>query len=68
MADFIAYLDDSGSPDDGICLGVAGFVSRWDKWISFEEEWRGILNEYGVEYFHMRPPPGGYVLTLYSDK
>jgi hypothetical protein len=54
MADFIAYLDDSGSPDDGICLGVAGFVSTWDKWISFEEDWRGILNEYGVEYFHMR--------------
>jgi hypothetical protein len=54
MAEFTAFLDDSGSPDEGICLGVAGFVSKWDKWIEFEEDWHKVLEAYEIEYFHMR--------------
>ena len=54
MTDFIAFLDDSGSPDEGICLGVAGFVSTKYKWADFEKDWHTVLTAYGIGYFHMR--------------
>ena len=54
MAEFLAFLDDSGSPDEGICLGVAGFVSTKYKWADFEKEWYSVLSAYGIGYFHMR--------------
>ena len=51
---FTAYFDDSGSPDSGTSLGVAGFVSTVEKWVEFEEAWHSILAEYKIDYFHMR--------------
>jgi hypothetical protein len=54
MAMFTAYFDDSGSPDQGVCLTVAGYVSTVEKWIRFEKEWRAILYENDIEYFHMK--------------
>jgi hypothetical protein len=54
MSEFTVFLDDSGSPDEGICLGVGGFVSTWDKWIAFEKAWHEVLEIYDISYFHMR--------------
>ncbi len=54
MSEFSVFLDDSGSPDEGICLGVGGFVSTWDKWIEFEKAWHDVLEVYDISYFHMR--------------
>jgi Protein of unknown function (DUF3800) len=54
VTEFTAFLDDSGSPDEGICLGVAGFVSTKAKWASFDQDWHRILQSYDIEYFHMR--------------
>jgi hypothetical protein len=54
MSVFTAFLDESGSPDVGVCLGAAGFVSTWDKWIEFEDDWHEVLEAYDVKYFHMR--------------
>lgn len=51
---FTAYFDDSGSPDSGICLGVAGFVATPEKWVEFEKAWHSVLTSYGIGYFHMR--------------
>jgi Protein of unknown function (DUF3800) len=54
VSEFTAYFDDSGSPDEGICLGVAGFVSTNAKWTVFEDAWQSALRQYDIEYFHMR--------------
>lgn len=51
---FTAYFDDSGSPDDGSALVVAGYVSSDEQWLRFEREWNDILRDVGVKHFHMK--------------
>lgn len=54
LAMFTAYFDDSGSPDDGSALVVAGYVSSIDQWLRFEREWNEILADVSVKRFHMK--------------
>jgi Protein of unknown function (DUF3800) len=49
-----AYFDESGHPDSGPGLVVAGFVSTVQRWQKFESEWRKELEAFGVSSLHMK--------------
>jgi hypothetical protein len=49
---FSAYFDASRDKESRI-LTLGGFVSTLRKWERFEREWKAILEEYGIAYFHM---------------
>jgi hypothetical protein len=53
MAEYTAYFDDSGHPEDQDFLLVGGFVSTEEQWFLFGREWRGVLDRYGIAAFHM---------------
>jgi len=50
------YWDESGDAHDPnvhyVC--VAGMVASEERWRAFEEEWKVLLDEYGITHFHMR--------------
>ena len=50
------FLDGSGKSDDPHCLflTLAGVLAEEQVWNEWSEKWRKILDEYGVEYSHMR--------------
>ena len=52
MADFAAYFDDGGHPDDQVAVLVAGFLSTEDQWLLFEREWKRALEPFGIREFH----------------
>jgi len=54
MAMYTAYYDDSGSPDQTLAFVVAGFLAKTQQWIHFEKNWKAILKDFGMDYFHMR--------------
>lgn len=53
MTAYTTYLDDSGTPNQGRLLVVAGWVAKVEQWKKFEESWRAILDDDGIDYFHM---------------
>lgn len=50
-----AYLDDSGKFSDPreTAIVVAGAIADLEKWDSFDQEWRNVLDEFGVSELHM---------------
>jgi hypothetical protein len=62
MAMYTAYLDDSGHPDSGKYLVVAGAIADIRQWVHLEREWLEVLEPLGTEVFHAtdfadrRPP------------
>jgi hypothetical protein len=54
MGMFTAYFDEAGSPDDSLTLVVAGFISTAEQWEYFEQEWKEVLDEFGIGCFHMK--------------
>ena len=50
------YLDGSGKSDDPQCrfLTLAGVMAEETVWNEWAARWRKVLDEYGVEYSHMR--------------
>jgi hypothetical protein len=48
-----AYIDESGSHDDKL-LVIAGYVSQVERWVSFSQEWKKILVDHSLSYFHMK--------------
>lgn len=55
MTMYIAYFDESGSPDEKSSeFVVAGYISSEEQWEIFEREWREILDENEIRIFHMR--------------
>ncbi|HEX8474852.1 MAG TPA: DUF3800 domain-containing protein [Pyrinomonadaceae bacterium] len=54
MAIYTAYFDESGSPDEGKALVVAGYVANAEQWVKFDVEWRAALASEGIKRFHMR--------------
>lgn len=52
MAMYSAAFDDSGHPDDGEYLVVAGAVADVDQWIHMEREWQPLVNKLGQSVFH----------------
>jgi uncharacterized protein DUF3800 len=47
------YCDASGKAHEELIV-VAGFLGFDSQWQSFEKKWKAVLDEYGIEYFHMR--------------
>ena len=47
------YMDESGTHDNKH-LVVGGYVSRVEKWVSFSQEWKKVLEAYSLPYFHMK--------------
>lgn len=54
MAVYTAYFDESGSPDEGKALVVAGYVASAEQWLRFDGEWQAALAREGIRLFHMR--------------
>lgn len=52
MAMYSAYFDESGTPDTGQFLVVAGGVSDVVQWSQLEREWTETLKKFSVPYFH----------------
>lgn len=49
---FTAYFDASGGRDRGIIV-VAGWLSTVARWERFDTDWRLLLAQYDLPYFHM---------------
>src|SRR5271169_5029955 len=52
MAMYSAYFDESGHPDSGRYLVVAGAVADVRQWTHLEREWKGALRPLGISVFH----------------
>lgn len=48
-----SYFDASGGKDQGFIV-VAGYVARLSRWEMFARDWRFMLGQYNVPYFHMK--------------
>jgi len=48
------FFDESGSPDEGHVLVVAGFISTEEQCVEFEKDWKAVLDREGISRFHMR--------------
>jgi hypothetical protein len=52
MAMYSAYFDESGHPDEGQFLVVAGAVADVKQWVHFEREWLGLIAPLNTRVFH----------------
>jgi hypothetical protein len=52
MAMYSAYFDESGHPDRGKYLVVAGCIADIKQWVEFEREWKRELAPFGTALFH----------------
>jgi len=48
-----AYFDDSGTDPRHPALVMGECIATVENWTAFQEEWRCILEEHHLEYFHM---------------
>lgn len=53
MNGFTGYFDASGS-DETVAFVVGGCVATESIWVPFSEDWKEVLDEAGVDCFHMR--------------
>jgi hypothetical protein len=53
------YLDDSGTDAPNTHLVVAGFASEIDQWNRFNNEWKDVLDSFGVPFFKAKQFDGG---------
>jgi len=49
---FSAYLDETGHPDNGSHLIVAGCLASVDQWVHLEREWLSAIAPFGISIFH----------------
>lgn len=50
-----AFVDESGSRNQDVCMVLAGFISPAEEWIAFSDEWQACLDDAPtLEYFKMR--------------
>ena len=53
-----AYFDESGSSlDQHPILVLGGYVALFEQWLAFSGDWRLVLRNYGVPYFHATELP-----------
>ena len=52
MAMYSAYFDESGHPDSGKFLVVAGAIADVNQWVHFEREWTEVLAPFNTKTFH----------------
>ncbi len=48
---YIGYFDESA--DDSF-MAISGYISSPLKWSRLNKEWKAVLEEYGIPYFHMK--------------
>jgi hypothetical protein len=48
-----AYIDDSGKENDSYSMVLAGYMATAEKWSVFSNEWQSILDNAGIDTFHM---------------
>ena len=57
-----AYFDKSADEREQYFLTLGGIVASGLLWDEFQKQWLAILEEYGIDFFHMAPamanPPG----------
>jgi hypothetical protein len=54
MAEYAAYFDSSGHPDDQPYVDVAGFVATEQRWLAFASKWKAALKRHNLgDVFHM---------------
>lgn len=55
MFNLTAYMDETGHPNDpnSKFIGMGGLIATKDSWLTFERDWKNILNKFGLPYFHM---------------
>ena len=54
MEEYAVYLDDGGHPVDRPYVVAAGFLSRKQKWLDFEQPWKSCLRKHNLgDVFHM---------------
>jgi hypothetical protein len=49
----VAYFDESGTQRGSACVSVAGYISTENRWAKFQQQWKKVLRDYDLEYFHM---------------
>src|SRR5687768_9196303 len=49
-----AYIDESGHSSDTAFVTCAGLMAPEGRWLSFESEWKAILDRYKISTVHMR--------------
>ena len=54
MAMYSAFFDESGHPDDGTYLVVAGCVADVEQWVHFEREWKDALSPWALMWYSMQ--------------
>jgi hypothetical protein len=50
---FAAYIDESGTEPDQPILSIGGCIAEFTVWFEWERHWRKILQNHGVDVFHM---------------
>jgi hypothetical protein len=50
---FTAYFDESGTHTDSSILSLGVYISTNEQWREFEREWREVLDDAGITFFHM---------------
>jgi len=53
MVMLAGYFDASGADKVQKVFGLAGYVAKVDKWVSFDTEWKKALIEFNLPYFHL---------------
>lgn len=53
LGEYTFYCDAAGGDDHGFVV-VAGYLSTFEKWLSFEKNWNLHLAAYDLPYFHMK--------------
>jgi len=48
-----AYMDESGTHDESEVVALAGYLTTYDGWNDFEDEWNQVMCHYRVNDFHM---------------
>jgi hypothetical protein len=46
------FFDDSGTHQGSLVTAMGGCVSRAEQWAAFAPEWRRVLDDFGVSFFH----------------
>lgn len=72
MAMYSAYFDESGHPNNGTFMVVAGCVAEVDQWVHFEREWLEALAPLDTNIFHTnefenRNPPFDKLTSREAD-
>jgi hypothetical protein len=70
---FRGTFDDGGDQDDPQhkCAAFGGYIGPVDSWDHFEIEWKRVLSEFAVPWFHMKEfgkPGGGKYSEIVKDK